>query len=51
MLSDKKKIYNIILEKCIKEKIDEIAKIEDRSSSAMINWILKRYIEEYYKEK
>jgi predicted DNA-binding protein len=50
MLSDKKKIYNIILDKQTKEKIDEIAKAEDRSSSAMINWILKKYIEQMNKE-
>lgn len=51
LLSDKKKVYNIILEKNVKDEIDKIAKLEDRSSSAMINWILKKYIEEYKKEK
>jgi metal-responsive CopG/Arc/MetJ family transcriptional regulator len=51
MLSDKKKIYNIILEKQVKEEIDKIAKNEDRSGSSMINWILKKYIEEYNLDK
>jgi predicted transcriptional regulator len=51
MLSDRKKTYNIILDKEIKTKLDEIAKSEDRSSSAMINWILKKYIEEYISKK
>ena len=45
MLSDKKKVYNIILEKEIKNKIDDIAKENDRSSSYMINFILKKYLE------
>jgi predicted DNA-binding protein len=47
MISDKKKIYSIILEKEVKENIDQIAKQEDRSTSAMINWILKKYINDY----
>ncbi|MDD4779092.1 MAG: hypothetical protein PHT02_00615 [Tissierellia bacterium] len=46
MLGEKKKVYNIILEKKVKQKIDEVAQQEDRSSSAMINWILKKWIEE-----
>lgn len=46
MLSDKKKVYSIILDREIKEKIDKIANDEDRSSSAMINHILKKYIQE-----
>jgi predicted DNA-binding protein len=45
MLSDKKKVYNIILEKEVKNKIDNIAKENDRSSSYMINFILKKYLE------
>lgn len=51
MLSEKKKVYNIILEKCVKEEVDKIAIIEDRSGSAMVNWILKKYITEYYDSK
>jgi metal-responsive CopG/Arc/MetJ family transcriptional regulator len=47
MLSEKKKIYNIILEKQVKEAVDKIAKLEDRSGSSMVNWILKKYINEY----
>jgi len=45
MLSDKKKVYNVILEKEVKEKIDNLAKEQDRSSSYMINFILKKYLE------
>jgi predicted transcriptional regulator len=44
-LSDKKKVYNIILEKEVKQKIDDIAKAENRSSSYIINYILKKFIE------
>jgi len=45
MLSDKKKIYNVILEKEVKEKIDKVAKEQDRSSSNLINFVLKKYLE------
>ncbi len=45
-LGKDKKIYNIILEKQVKELIDEIARIEDRSSSNLINRILKKYVED-----
>jgi predicted DNA-binding protein len=45
MLSDKKKIYNIILEKEVKEIIDKVAKEQDRSSSNLINFVLKKYLE------
>lgn len=51
MLSEKKKIFNIILEKLVKEEIDRMAIEDDRSSSAMINWILKKYIEQIKKDK
>lgn len=50
-LSEEKKIYNIILQKTVKEKIDTIAKTEERSSSNLINLILKRFIEDYYNKK
>jgi hypothetical protein len=39
------------VEKCVKEEIDKIAKLEDRSGSSMINWILKKYINEYNSDK
>jgi metal-responsive CopG/Arc/MetJ family transcriptional regulator len=42
-----KKVYSIILEKQVKEEIDEIAKIKGRSSSNCINQVLKRYIDMY----
>lgn len=45
MLNEKKKVYNIILEKQVKEEIDKLATKEDRSTSSMINWILKKYLE------
>ena len=45
-LGKDKKIYNIILEKQVKEAIDELARMEDRSSSNLINRLLKKYIEE-----
>jgi predicted transcriptional regulator len=50
MLSDKKHIYNIILEKAVKKQIDEIAKSQERSSSWLINSILKKWLEENKKE-
>lgn len=43
-----KKVYSIILEKKVKEEIDEIAKSKDRSSSNFINQVLKKYIKAYY---
>ena len=46
MLGDKKKVYSIILDKNIKQKIDELAIQDGRSSSAMINQILKKYVED-----
>lgn len=44
-LSDKRKNYNVILEVTVKNEIDRIAKENDRSSSNLINWILKKHIE------
>lgn len=44
MLGEKKKAYQIILEKEIKEKIDELAKKDDRSTSSYINKVLKEHI-------
>jgi predicted transcriptional regulator len=44
-LSDKKKSYNIILEKWVKYELDKIAKMENRSTSSLINHLLKQYIE------
>jgi len=50
VLSENKKIYSIILDKKVKADIDKIAKEQDRSGSSMVNWVLKKYIDEY-KEK
>lgn len=50
-LSENKKIYSIILEKGVKESIDAFAKSEDRSSSNLINYILKKFIEDNRKIK
>jgi predicted transcriptional regulator len=50
MLSENKHIYNIILEKAIKKQIDEIAKTQERSSSWLINNILKKWLEDSKKE-
>jgi predicted transcriptional regulator len=44
MLSEKKKIYNIILEKEVKEKIEEIARNMERSTSWLVNDVLKKFI-------
>lgn len=44
ILGVNKKVYSIILEKQVKEEIDEIAKIKGRSSSNFINQVLKEYI-------
>jgi predicted DNA-binding protein len=49
MISDNKKIYNIILEKEVKARIDKIAKEQDRSTSWLVNSILKRYYKNYMK--
>lgn len=47
MLNDKKKkAYQIILEIKIKEKIEELADSEDRSTSWFINNILKQYLKD-----
>ena len=51
-LSKDKKVYTIILEIQIKKKIDEFAKKHDRSSSNLINHILKQFIgQELSKER
>jgi len=50
MLSDRKKVYGIILEKVVKNGIDKAAKEQERSSSWLINDILKNYLQ-YHKEK
>lgn len=50
-LSDDKKVYNIILNKSIKERIEEIAKLEARSTSNLVNLVLKNFIEEYSKKE
>ena len=44
MLSDKKKVYNVILEKEVKDKINIIAMENERSFSNMVNLILKEYL-------
>ena len=46
MLSDKKRVYNIILEKKVKEELEKISKEQDRSLSNLINHVLKKWIEE-----
>ena len=46
MLSDKKKVYSIILDKKVKADIDRIAKEQDRSVSWLINDALKRWLED-----
>lgn len=43
-----KKVYSIILERQVKDEIDEIAKTKDRSSSNFINQVLKKYIKIYH---
>lgn len=50
-LGDKKKSYNVVLEIDIKVKIDEIARNDNRSTSYLINNILKQYIESIEKNK
>jgi predicted transcriptional regulator len=50
-LGQNKKSYLIVLEKSVKEKIDEIALKNSRSSSNLINLILKQYIESRDGEK
>ena len=49
-LSNDKKVFNIILQKIVKDRIDEIAKSEERSSSNLINLILKKFIADYSKK-
>lgn len=44
MLGENKKVYNIILEKEVKKEIDKIAEKDERSSSWLINHILKEYL-------
>jgi predicted transcriptional regulator len=44
MLGENKKVYNIILEKEVKKEIDKIAKENERSSSWLINHVLKEFI-------
>jgi predicted transcriptional regulator len=44
MLSDRKKVYGIILDKKVKEEIDKVANNMERSSSWLINDILKKYL-------
>jgi hypothetical protein len=44
LLSDKKKVYNVILEKEVKDKINTIAMENERSFSNMVNLILKEYL-------
>ena len=46
-LSDNKKVYNIILQKQVKNEIDDIARKEERSSSNLINLILKKFVCDY----
>lgn len=43
-LGDKKKSYNVVLEIDTKIKIEEIARKDNRSTSYLINYILKQYI-------
>jgi hypothetical protein len=50
-LGDKKKSYNIILEKYIKNEIDKIARLENRSASSLVNSILKQYLKDREGEK
>jgi hypothetical protein len=50
-LSDKKRSFNIILEVDIKNEIDRIADEEYRSTSSLINYVLKKYIESREGEK
>lgn len=45
-LSDKKKSYNIVLEKHLKSELDKIAKMENRSTSNLINHLLKQYLKD-----
>lgn len=45
MLGKNKKVYSIILDKEIKEEIDKIASEQERSSSWLINAILKKYLD------
>jgi predicted transcriptional regulator len=45
MLSKNKKTYTIILDVKVKDDIDKLAKEQDRSSSWLINHILKEYLE------
>lgn len=47
VLSENKKVFSIILDKKVKENIDKIAKEQDRSTSSMVNWVLKKFIDEY----
>jgi predicted transcriptional regulator len=52
MLSENKKAFNIILDKKVKEEIDKIAREQERSSSWLINDILKIYLNKnQYKNK
>jgi hypothetical protein len=50
MVGDNKHIYNIILEKEVKKQIDEVAKNQERSSSWLINNILKNWLEKKNKK-
>ena len=51
-LGNTKKSFNIVLEKTVKEQIDKIAKENEyRSSSNLINYLLKKYIEDREGEK
>lgn len=46
-LGENKKVFNIILDRNVKTRIDELAKLESRSSSNLINKILTKFIEDY----
>lgn len=50
-LSDKKKIYTIILEKEVRDIIEQMAKEQQRSISGMINYALRKFIEDEQKKK
>lgn len=44
-LGNKKKSYNVVLDIDTKIKIDGIAIKENRSTSSLINYVLKQFIE------
>jgi hypothetical protein len=50
-LSDKKKSYNIVLEKHVKNEIEKIANLESRTISNLVNYILKQYLKDREGEK